>query len=358
MNVYPFIAAEKAAAHHVATACALLEVSQSAYYQWSKHVPSVRERSDGALSEQIVAIHTDSRETYGAPRVHRQLRRNGIVCGRRRVARLMAVRGLTGRAKRRWKRTTITDPSAPPPATDRVRRAFAPGLLELDRVWVGDITIFRTWEGWCYLATVIDLASRRVVGFAMADHMRVSLVTDALRMAIMARRPRPGLIFHSDRGSQYTSATFRELLGAHGVVQSLSRPRQCWDNAVAERASSPRSRPSSSTAPHGRREALCGVRSSSSSRCSTIADACTPRSATAPLRSTRQRCSHARGSLRRPKQTVRQTGASLGGVEKRRAKPFAHPGSDQGRWGETPTLHPPSRAEKGAGGWAARDGQR
>ena len=163
-----------------------------------------------------------------------QLRRDGVVCGRRRVARLMAACGLTGRCKRRWKRTTITDPSAPPPATDLVRRAFAPGLLELDRVWVGDITYLRKWEGWCYLATVIDLASRRVVGFAMADHMRVSLVTDALQMAITARRPRPGLIFHSDRGSQYTSATFRELLGAYGVSQSLSRPRQCWDNAVAE----------------------------------------------------------------------------------------------------------------------------
>ena len=221
MNVYPFIAAEKAAAHHVTTACALLEVSQSAYYQWSQHVPSVRERSDGALSEQIVAIHTDSRETYGAPRVHRQLRRNGIVCGRHRVARLMAMRGLTGRAKRRWKRTTITDPSAPPPARDLVRRVFAPASLELDRVWVGDITYLRTWEGWCYLATVIDLASRRVIGFAMADHMRVSLVTDALRMAIIARRPRPGLIFHSDRGSQYTSAT--------------SRAARCpWRRAVAQ----------------------------------------------------------------------------------------------------------------------------
>ena len=234
MNVYPFIAAEKAAAHHVATACALLEVSQSAYYQWSKHAPSVRERSDGALKDQIVAIHKDSRETYGAPRVHLQLRRDGVVCGRRRVARLMAVCGLTGRCKRRWKRTTITDPSAPPAVTDLVRRAFAPASLELDRVWVGDITYLRTWEGWCYLATVIDLASRRVVGFAMADHMRVSLVSDALRMAITARQPRPGLTFHSDRGSQYTSAPFARLLAEHGILQSLSRPRQCWDNAVAE----------------------------------------------------------------------------------------------------------------------------
>ncbi len=217
MNVYPFIAAEKAAAHHVATACVLLEVSQSAYYQWSKQAPSVRERSDGALSEQIVAIHTDSRETYGAPRVYLQLRRDGIVCGRHRVARLMAGCGLTGR----WKRTTITDPSAQPTATDLVRRVFAPASLELDRVWVGDITYLRTWEGWCYLATVIDLASRRVIGFAMADHMRVSLVTDALRMAIIARRPRPGLIFHSDRGSQYTSAT--------------SRAARCpWRRAIAQ----------------------------------------------------------------------------------------------------------------------------
>jgi transposase InsO family protein len=234
MNVYPFIVAEKAAAHHVRKACVLLEVSQSAYHQWSKHAPSAREQRDGALGERIAAIHKDSRGTYGAPRVYHQLRRDGVVCGRHRVARLMAVRGLTGRCKRRWKRTTTPDPNARPPATDLVRRAFTPMSLELDRVWVGDITYLRTWEGWCYLATVIDLASRRVVGFAMADHMRVSLVCDALRIAITARQPAPGLIFHTDRGSQYTSAEFGRLLGAHGVVQSLSRPRQCWDNAVAE----------------------------------------------------------------------------------------------------------------------------
>ena len=128
----------------------------------------------------------------------------------------MAMRGLTGRANRRWKRTTITDPSAPPPARDLVRRVFAPASLELDRVWVGDITYLRTWEGWCYLATVIDLASRRVVGFAMTDHIRVSLVTDALRMAIIARRPRPGLIFHSDRGSQdgFKESMQHRLVGA------------------------------------------------------------------------------------------------------------------------------------------------
>ena len=106
--------------------------------------------------------------------------------------------------------------------------------MALNRVWVGDISYLRTWEGWCYLATVIDLASRRVVGFALAEHMRTSLIVEALRMALKARRPLPGLVFHSDRGSQYTSHEFRQLLADAQVVQSLSRPRQCWDNAVAE----------------------------------------------------------------------------------------------------------------------------
>ena len=234
MNVYPFIAAEKAAAHHVATACALLEVSPSAYYQWSQHRPSGRERADRVLGDRIERIHRESRGTYGAPRVYHALRRAGVLCGRRRVARLMASRALVGRCKRRWQRTTVADPAARPAATDLVRRAFAPTSPGLDRVWVGDITYLRTWEGWCYLATVIDLASRRVVGFAVADHMRASLVCDALRMAVAARRPAPGLVFHTDRGSQYTSAEFGRLLGTHSVVQSLSRPRQCWDNAVAE----------------------------------------------------------------------------------------------------------------------------
>ena len=234
MNLYPFIAAEKAAAHHVARACALLEVSTSAYYRWSQHIPSARERADRVLGDRIERIHEQSRGTYGAPRVHHELGRDGVGCGRRRVARLMAVRGLAGRYKRRSKRTTVTDPAATPLASDLVRRAFAPAGLALDQVWVGDITYLRTWEGWCYLATVIDLASRRVVGFAMADHMRTSLVCDALRMALAARHPAPGLIFHSDRGSQYTAADFGRLLADHRVLQSLSRPRQCWDNAVAE----------------------------------------------------------------------------------------------------------------------------
>jgi transposase InsO family protein len=232
--VYPFIEAEKVAERNVSKACTLLEVSRSAYSVWHRHVPSARTISDTRLGDAIVEIHRTSRRTYGAPRVTAQLRRQGIRVGKKRVARLMVRWGLVGRGKRRWTKTTIPDGSAQVSAVDRVGRAFDPGACALDRVYVGDITYVRTHEGWLYLATAIDLASRRVVGFAMADHMRASLVCDALAMAIELRQPAPGLIFHSDRGSQYTSREFRALLEAHGAVQSLSRPRQCWDNAVAE----------------------------------------------------------------------------------------------------------------------------
>jgi transposase InsO family protein len=152
---------------------------------------------------------------------------------RKRVARIMVQQGLAGRCKRRWRRTTIADPEAQA-AADLVKRVFGPGTVEVDRIYVGDITYVWTWEGWAYLATVIDLASRRVVGWAIADHMETSLVTDALSMAVATRRPAPGFIMHTDRGSQYTSAEFRQLLEAHHGVQSLSRKGQCWDNAVGE----------------------------------------------------------------------------------------------------------------------------
>lgn len=234
MSRYRFVAAEKAAAHSASHACALLKVSRSAYYNWSKQTPSVRQRQDAELSVRIACIHRESRQTYGAPRVHAVLKREGISCGRKRVARLMSLNGLVGRRKRRFKRTTIRDESAVGLPPDRVGRAFTPAGLALNRVWVGDISYLRTWEGWSYLATVIDLASRRVVGFSVADHMRASLVLEALRMALKARQPEAGLIFHSDRGSQYTSHEFRQLLSESRIVQSLSRPRQCWDNAVAE----------------------------------------------------------------------------------------------------------------------------
>jgi transposase InsO family protein len=234
VSVYTFVEAEKAGQDgNVAMACRLLEVSRAAYYEWSKHIPSRRQLSDEELGEAIERIYKASRRIYGAPRIAKALRREGICCSKKRVARIMAGRGLLGRCKRRWKKTTIADPEAAK-AADLVKRVFGPGTVELDRIYVGDITYLWTWEGWMYLATVIDLASRRVVGWSMADHMEASLVCDALEMAIDARRPAPGFIFHSDQGSQYTSGDFRKLLARNGGIQSLSRKGQCWDNAVGE----------------------------------------------------------------------------------------------------------------------------
>ena len=232
MSVFPFVEAEKAERRNVAKACELLEVSRSACYEWHRHAPAARQLADAELAERIGAIYDGSRGTYGWPRVHRALRREGVHVGRARVARIMRQKALVGRCRRRWTKTTFSDPEVA--AVELLRRAFGPGTVECDRVYVGDITYIWTWEGWVYLATVIDLASRRVVGWAMADHMRAELICDALRMAIDNRRPAPGLIFHSDRGTQYTSAEFTDLLAEHRMTQSLSRPRQCWDNAVAE----------------------------------------------------------------------------------------------------------------------------
>jgi transposase InsO family protein len=232
VKMFPFIEAEEAGHGNVAMVCRLFEVSRSAFYEYRHHNPSKHQTKDQELTDRIRSIHTQSKGTYGWPRVHQALRRQGVRCSGKRVARLMAAEGLVGRCRRKWTKTTVSDPKTQ--AVDLVKRAFGPGTVELDRIWAGDITYIWTWEGWMYLATVIDLASRRVVGWSMADHMRSSLVCDALKMAIGARRPGSGLIFHSDRGSQYTSADYRELLEQNGMVQSLSRPRQCWDNAVVE----------------------------------------------------------------------------------------------------------------------------
>jgi transposase InsO family protein len=232
MTADPFIEAEEVAGHSVHNACRLLEVSKSAYYERRKGVPSARQLSDAELTEKIVAIHKESKGTYGAPRVHKELLHRHVACGKRRVTRLMRVAGLEGRCKKRWRKTTIADPDAES-ARDLIQRHFGP-CEEIDRRYVGDITYIATWEGWAYLATVIDLASRKVVGWAIADHMRTELVTDALSMAFANRAPERGAIFHSDRGCQYTSGDFAELARANGVVLSVSRKGECWDNAVAE----------------------------------------------------------------------------------------------------------------------------
>ncbi|HET6919234.1 MAG TPA: IS3 family transposase [Jiangellaceae bacterium] len=228
----PFIEAEEAAGHSVNRCCELFEVSRAAYYQRRRDEPSARELCDAELTAKITEIHAESNGTYGSPRVHKELNKRGVACGRRRVTRLMRRAGLEGRAKKRWRKTTIADPDMER-AKDLIQREFGP-CTEIDRRYVGDITYIATWEGWAYLATVIDLASRKVVGWALADHMRTELVIDALEMAFTSRRPPPGAIFHSDRGCQYTSIDCGDFARANGVVLSVGMAGQCWDNAVAE----------------------------------------------------------------------------------------------------------------------------
>jgi len=225
MKLYPFIEAEKIAGHNAKKACDLLEVSRSAYYQRRNGAPSARSVTDGQLTEKIKAIYDESKGTYGAPRIHHELLHRQVVCGKRRVTRLMRLAGLKGRCKKRWRKTTVADPEAEA-AKDLIQRHFEP-TIEINRRYVGDITYIPTWEGWAYLATVIDLASRKVVGWALADHMRTELVEDALTMAFINRRPDDGVIFHSDRGCQYTSRDFAELARSNGVVLSIGRKGEC-----------------------------------------------------------------------------------------------------------------------------------
>ena len=232
MRVDPIIEAEEAAGHSVKRCCELFEVSRAAYYERRRAVPSTREVDDAELTEKIRSIHTECNGSYGSPRMHKELVKRGVDCGRRRVRRLMRRAGLEGRCKKRWRKTTVPDPEAER-AKDLIQRHFGP-CTEVDRRYVGDITYVMTWEGWAYLATVIDLASRRVVGWALADHMRTELVEDALKMAFLTRQPGRGVIFHSDRGSQYTSQDYGALARANGVVLSVGMAGECWDNAVAE----------------------------------------------------------------------------------------------------------------------------
>ena len=230
MSRYRFIEAESRR-YSVTQLCRIAQVSRTAYYEWQDG-PSERERDDAALTAKIRAIHAESDGQYGVPRVLVELRAQGHDVGRKRVARLMKAAGLRGRRPPRWVRTTTPEPT-PPAIPDLVHGHFqAPAP---DVRWVGDITYIRTWEGWLYLATVIDVFSRRVIGFALAAHMRASLVCDALQMAVATRGGSvDGVIFHSDRGSQYSSAEFRALCDRYGVKQSMGKTGVCWDNALAE----------------------------------------------------------------------------------------------------------------------------
>jgi transposase InsO family protein len=233
VNVFPFIAAEQSGDHNVKRACELLEVSRSAYYQQKSGALSRRERLDAKLTTKITYLHAVSKGTYGAPRIHADLTDAGMRHGRKRVARLMRAAGLAGKSPRRWRVTTIPDPNAGK-RPDLIGRDFTTDPAATDTRWCGDITYINTWQGWLYLATVIDLVSRRVVGWAVADNLKTDLVDAALTDAIARRRPRPGLVFHSDRGSQYLSAQHARLAHRHGIRLSVGRRGQCWDNAVAE----------------------------------------------------------------------------------------------------------------------------
>jgi putative transposase len=227
---FSFIHAEKAN-HSVISLCRNLDVSPAGYHAWASRKPSDRKREDEVLSTHIRAIHKASRGTYGSPRLCAELHREGLNPSRKRVMRLMKQEGIEGLTPRRWRSTTDSnhDLAVAPNRLERDFTAEAP-----DRVWVSDITYIRTWEGWVYLAVILDLYSRRVVGWAAAEHMRTELVVEALHKAVRWRQPAPGLVFHSDRGSQYASRELRHHLAAHGFLSSMSRRGDCYDNAVAE----------------------------------------------------------------------------------------------------------------------------
>jgi putative transposase len=231
VSCYRIVLAEKARTP-VSVACELLGVSASGFYAWASRAPSDRELSDAWLIERIKQIHAEHREVYGSRRVTADLRLgHGVVVSRKRVQRLMRRAGLSGLVARKRGRTTIRVPGVRV-ADDLVERHFRPEAPDV--LWVADITYLRTWEGWLYLAAVQDAYSRRIVGWSMADHMRSELVVDALQMALHRRRPAPGLIHHSDQGSQFVSLAFGQKARDAGIAVSMGSKGCAYDNAVAE----------------------------------------------------------------------------------------------------------------------------
>ena len=220
--------------HSIAMLCDLLQVSPSGFYDWDRRRqdPGFRAREDQALAEQITVIHAESRQTYGSTRIALELRDRGGRHGRNRVARLMKSRGLCGRQKGRYRVRTTDSNHDHPIAPNRL--AEAPATTAPDQIWVADITYIQTDEGWLYLAGVLDLHSRRIVGWAMSPAIDSALVLSALSMAVLHRQPPPGLLFHSDRGVQYAAGNFRAALKAAGLVASMSRRGNCYDNAAME----------------------------------------------------------------------------------------------------------------------------
>lgn len=218
------------AAYPVRSMSRVLEVSPSGFYAWLKRPPSKREQEDEMLTQEIKKIHKRSKGTYGAPRIHAELAEKGLHVGRKRVARLMRAANVRGVSRRKAPRTTQRRPGARP-APDLVKRNFT--ASRPNELWVADITYIRTWAGFLYLAVVVDVWSRRVVGWAMATHLRTELVMDALHMAILQRHPQD-VIHHSDQGGQYTSIAFGHRCREAGIRPSMGSVGDCFDNAMCE----------------------------------------------------------------------------------------------------------------------------
>jgi putative transposase len=228
---YRFIAAEKDT-HSVSVMCRVLGVSRSGFYSWSGRPPSGRLLRDWGVIYHVRRIHAISRQTYGAPRIHRELRADGIRVGKKRVARLMREQGLEGAYRRRFRKTTVADESARP-APDLVERNFTASAP--NEKWVADFTYIRTWQGWLYLAVVVDVYSRMVVGWSMREDMKTDLVVDAARMAVWRRQLTGRVIHHSDQGAQYVSGAFdRTIQEAKLIDLSMGSVGDAYDNAMVE----------------------------------------------------------------------------------------------------------------------------
>jgi putative transposase len=231
VSLFRIISAEKAR-FPVSLLCDVLDVNRSSFYAWETRAPSDRALSDAWLTEQIKEIWAAKRKVYGARRIHAELRlARGINVSRKRVERLMREAGISGLIRRRRKGTTVRVPGVRV-ADDLVQRGFRPAAPNV--LWCADITYLETWQGRCYLAAVQDLFSRAIVGWQLADHMRAELVVDALQMAVHRRRPRAGLVHHSDQGGQYVSLAFGQAARDAGIAVSMGSRGDCFDNAVAE----------------------------------------------------------------------------------------------------------------------------
>jgi putative transposase len=227
---YAFVEAQRGV-HAVGVLCRVVGVSKAGYYAWRHRAPSTRTPANAALAGRIRAVHQRSRRTYGSPRMTEELRAQGVRCSENRVARVMRHEGIRAKGRRRFRFTTDSR-HGHPVAPNVLARQFT--VARIDQVWASDITYVPTQEGWLYLAVVLDLASRRVIGWAMRHTLERGLTLDALRMALLHRQPALGVLHHSDRGSQYACGEYQALLAAHGMTCSMSRKGDCWDNAVVE----------------------------------------------------------------------------------------------------------------------------